>query len=67
MYIKNYFYPFLALKNNRNEKHDVIDHQTAANDKEITKDTSGFDMQKRIDEADLKIASVSRRSLLKYF
>ncbi|XP_018314210.1 centrosomal protein of 135 kDa isoform X3 [Mycetomoellerius zeteki] len=49
-----------ALKNNRNEKHDVIDHQTAANDKEITKDTSGFDMQKRIDEADLKIASLQQ-------
>ncbi|XP_018314204.1 centrosomal protein of 135 kDa isoform X2 [Mycetomoellerius zeteki] len=50
----------IALKNNRNEKHDVIDHQTAANDKEITKDTSGFDMQKRIDEADLKIASLQQ-------
>jgi len=64
-YIKNYL-SFLALKNNTNEKHDVIDHQIAINDKEIIKNTS-FDMQKRIDEANLKIASVSQRRLLKYF
>lgn len=44
-----------------------MDHQTAANDREIIKDTNNFDMEKRIDEADLKIASVSRRNLLKYF
>jgi len=62
-YIKNYL-SFLALKNNTNEKHDVIDHQIAINDKEIIKNTSGFDMQKRIDEANLKIASVSQRRLL---
>ncbi|KYM81307.1 hypothetical protein ALC53_08254 [Atta colombica] len=49
-----------ALKNNRNEKHDVIDHQIAINDKEIIKNTSGFDMQKRIDEANLKIASLQQ-------
>ncbi|KYN16644.1 hypothetical protein ALC57_11153 [Trachymyrmex cornetzi] len=49
-----------ALKNNRNEKHDVIDHQIATNDKEIIKNTSGFDMQKCIDEADLKIASLQQ-------
>jgi len=42
-------------------------NQTVANDREIIKDASSFDMQKRIDEADLKIASVSQRSLLKYF
>ncbi|XP_018050335.1 PREDICTED: centrosomal protein of 135 kDa isoform X2 [Atta colombica] len=50
----------IALKNNRNEKHDVIDHQIAINDKEIIKNTSGFDMQKRIDEANLKIASLQQ-------
>ncbi|KAG5335528.1 CP135 protein, partial [Acromyrmex heyeri] len=49
-----------ALKNNRNEKHDVIDHQIAINDKKIIKNTNDFDMQKRIDEADLKIASLQQ-------
>ncbi|KYN02704.1 hypothetical protein ALC62_06504 [Cyphomyrmex costatus] len=49
-----------ASKNNRNEKYDVVGHQILANDKEIIKDTSGFDMQKRIDEADLKIASLQQ-------
>lgn len=39
-----------------------MNHQIAAKDVEIIKDTSNFDMQKRIDEADLKIASVSRKS-----
>lgn len=44
-----------------------MDYQTAAKDREIIKGINNFDMQKRIDEADLKIASVSRRNLLKYF
>jgi len=63
---QKFFISFLAFKNNKNEKYDM-NHQTMANDREIIKDTSNFDMQKRIDEADLKIASVSQRSLLKYF
>ncbi|XP_011052549.1 PREDICTED: centrosomal protein of 135 kDa isoform X2 [Acromyrmex echinatior] len=50
----------IALKNNRNEKHDVIDHQITINDKKIIKNTNDFDMQKRIDEADLKIASLQQ-------
>ncbi|KYN32569.1 hypothetical protein ALC56_13050 [Trachymyrmex septentrionalis] len=49
-----------ALKNNTNENHDIIDHQIVINDKEIIKNTSGFDMQKRIDEANLKIASLQQ-------
>lgn len=52
---------FLALKNNKNEKYDM--DQAAAKDREIIKDTISFDMQKQIDEADLKIASVSPRRL----
>lgn len=39
--------------------------QTMVKDREIIKDTSHCDMQKRIDEADLKITSVSRKSLFK--
>ncbi|XP_071559650.1 uncharacterized protein [Temnothorax nylanderi] len=46
-----------AYKNNKSEKCDM-DHQTAAKDREIIIDTNNFDMQKRIDEADLKIASI---------
>lgn len=52
---------FLASKNNKNEKCDM-NHQTVAKNGEIIKDTSNFDMQKRIDEADLKIASVSKKN-----
>ncbi|XP_071559651.1 uncharacterized protein [Temnothorax nylanderi] len=47
----------IAYKNNKSEKCDM-DHQTAAKDREIIIDTNNFDMQKRIDEADLKIASI---------
>lgn len=65
-YILRIFYiSFLAFKNNKNEKYDS--DQTAIKDGEIIKDTSHFDMQKRIDEADLKIVSVSRKSLFKCF
>ncbi|XP_011695097.1 PREDICTED: centrosomal protein of 135 kDa isoform X1 [Wasmannia auropunctata] len=46
-----------AFKNNKNEKYDM-GHQV--NDRETIKDTSSFDMQKRIDEADLKIASLQQ-------
>lgn len=55
-YIKN-FSSFLAFKNNKNEKHDT--DQTVAKDIEIIKDTRSFNMQKRIDEAELNIDSVS--------
>jgi hypothetical protein len=54
----------LAFKN-KNEKYNV--DQTMVKDREIIKDTSHCDMQKRIDEADLKIASVSRKSLFQCF
>lgn len=47
----------IAFKNNKNEKYDM-GHQV--NDRETIKDTSSFDMQKRIDEADLKIASLQQ-------
>ncbi|XP_071644762.1 uncharacterized protein [Temnothorax longispinosus] len=45
----------IAHKNNNSEKCDM-DYQTAA--REIIIDTNNFDMQKRIDEANLKIASL---------
>lgn len=54
--IKN-FLSFLAFKNNKNEKHDM--DQTVAKDREMIKDTRSFNMQKRIDEAELNIDSVS--------
>lgn len=40
-----------------------MNHQTAIKDGQIIKDTNNFDMQKWIDEADLKITSVSRKTL----
>ncbi|XP_077254913.1 uncharacterized protein LOC143893424 isoform X2 [Temnothorax americanus] len=46
----------IACKNN-SEKCDM-DYQTAAKDREIIIDTNNFDMQKRIDEGNLKIASL---------
>ncbi|XP_024890423.1 centrosomal protein of 135 kDa-like isoform X2 [Temnothorax curvispinosus] len=45
----------IAHKNNNSEKCDM-DYQTAA--REIIIDTNNFDVQKRIDEANLKIASL---------
>ncbi|XP_025989831.1 centrosomal protein of 135 kDa isoform X2 [Solenopsis invicta] len=47
----------IAFKN-KNEKYDV--DQTMVKDREIIKDTSHCDMQKRIDEADLKITSLQQ-------
>ncbi|XP_011883028.1 PREDICTED: centrosomal protein of 135 kDa [Vollenhovia emeryi] len=49
----------IAFKNNKGEKYNVAG-QTAAGDEEIIKDTSNFDMQKRIEEADLQIASLQQ-------
>lgn len=49
---------FLAFKN-KSEKYDM-DHQTVIKNGEIT---NNLEMQKRIDEADLKITSVSQKKL----
>lgn len=57
MYKESFLF-FLAFKNNKSEKYDM-DHQTAIKNGEIT---NNFEMQKRIDEADLKIASVSQKN-----
>lgn len=54
------FFFFVASKNHRDEKHDMH-YQAMA--KDITKDVSSLNMQKRIDDANLQIASVSRAYL----
>lgn len=51
-----------ASKNHRGGKYD-IDHQMVAKDGETVKDTNKLDMQKRIDEANLQIASVNQAYL----
>ncbi|XP_014476061.1 PREDICTED: centrosomal protein of 135 kDa isoform X3 [Dinoponera quadriceps] len=48
-----------ASKNHLGEKYGV-DHQTMAKDVEITKDATNLDMQRRIDEANLQIASLQQ-------
>lgn len=37
-----------------------MDHQAMAKDAEVTKDVIKLDMQRRIDEAELQVASVSQ-------
>lgn len=50
-----------ASKNHRGEKY--IDHQTLIKDGEVVNDTNKFDMQRRINEADLQITSVGQAYL----
>ncbi|EFN85731.1 Centrosomal protein of 135 kDa [Harpegnathos saltator] len=49
----------IASKNHRDEKYGV-DHQAMAKDVEVTKDMTNLDVQRRIDEADLQIASLQQ-------
>lgn len=46
-------------KSHKGEKHGM-DHQAMAKDVEVTKDVIKLDMQRRIDEAELQVASVSQ-------
>ncbi|XP_011647939.1 centrosomal protein of 135 kDa isoform X2 [Pogonomyrmex barbatus] len=49
-----------SYKNDKNEKYDM-DYQTTVKDREVITNTSNvFEMQKRIDEAELKIASLQQ-------
>ncbi|XP_067213676.1 centrosomal protein of 135 kDa isoform X2 [Linepithema humile] len=49
----------IASKNHNSEKYE-INHHSMAKDAEVKKDTNNFDMQKQIDEADLKILSLQQ-------
>lgn len=46
-------------KSHKGEKHGM-DHRAMAKDVEVTKDVIKLDMQRRIDEAELQVASVSQ-------
>lgn len=54
----------LVCKNREDERY--IDHQAIVKDREVVKDTDILDMQKLIEQKDLKIVSVSKNSLFKY-
>lgn len=56
--IAKYLFLVLASKNHRGEKYGV-DHQAMAKDVEVTREQTNLDVQRRIDEAHLQIASVS--------
>lgn len=56
--ILRYLFLFLASKNHKGEKYGV-GHQAMVKDVEVAKDVINLDIQRRIDEADLQIASVS--------
>lgn len=58
-HIKKFVLSFiLAFKNHKNERY-TVNHEGKVKDGEITENTDNHDMQRLIEEANLKIVSVS--------
>lgn len=49
-------------KNHKDERY--VDHEAIVKDREVIKNTDILDMQKLIEQKDLKIVSVSKNSLI---